>query len=260
MRYVLLALRWWRFLWHALALGGLLFLFGCATVGYKDHFKRGGALLNRDQYTEAEKEFREAIRQTPDSESRQNLAWVYYWLGWSVEKQKRYDDAEQAYREAIRLDPFWAKAHNNLGVVLGLQEKYPEAEKEFREAVRLKPDFAEAHFGLGFAIQEQEEYQQLGEPEYREAIRLKPNYPEAHYRLGCLLQVERKYDEAVQEYREAIRLKPDYLWAIEELAKTLDGSPLMRRKEARPLWERALKLEKRPQAIADIKTRLGEPD
>jgi len=153
-----------------------------------------------------------------------------------------------------------ARKHFDSGNSLLKQRKLSAAEKEFREAVKLKPDFAEAHFGLGFAIQEQEEYQQLAEPEYREAIRLKPNYPVAHYMLGCLLVVERRYDEAVQEYLEAIRLKPDYLWAIEELAKTLDGSPLMRRKEARPLWERALKLEKRPQAIADIKKRLAEPD
>jgi len=152
-----------------------------------------------------------------------------------------------------------ARRHYDTGNSLLKQRKLSAAVKEFREAVRLKPDYAEAHFGLGFAIQEQEEYQQFAEKEYREAIRLKPNYPEAHYMLGCLLVVERKYDVAVQEYREAIRLKPDYLWAIEELAKTLDGGPLMRRMEARPLWERALKLEKRPQAIEDIKKRLAEP-
>jgi tetratricopeptide (TPR) repeat protein len=153
-----------------------------------------------------------------------------------------------------------ARKHFDSGNSLLKQRKLSAAEKEFREAVRLKPDFAEAHFGLGFAIHEQEEYQHLAEPEYREAIRLKPDYPEAHYMLGCLLRVERKYDVAVQEYRKAIRLKPDYLWAIEELAKTLDGGPIMRRMEARPLWERALKLEKRSQAIADIKKRLAEPD
>jgi Flp pilus assembly protein TadD len=137
MKYASLALRWWRLLLTVLALGGLLLLAGCATSGYKDHFKRGGALLRQDQYAEAEKEFREAIRQVPDSESQMNLAWVYYWLGWSVEKQKRYDDAAQAYREAIRLDPNWAKPYSRLGVVLNQQGKLAEAEKVLREAVRV---------------------------------------------------------------------------------------------------------------------------
>jgi len=157
-----------------------------------------------------------------------------------------------------------ARKHFDSGNSLLKQRKLKAAEKEFREAVRLRPEFAEAHFGLGFAIHEAEEYKHLAEPEYREAIRLKPNYPEAYYMLGCLLVAERKYDEAVQEYREAIRLKPDYLWAIEQLAITLDLFPMSERpgshKEARLLWERALKLTKDPRRAETIKQRLAEPD
>jgi len=157
-----------------------------------------------------------------------------------------------------------ARRHYDAGNSLLKQGKLTAAQKEFREAVRLRPDFAEAHFALGIAIHDAEEYKHLAEPEYREAIRLKPNYPEAHYRLGCLLVEERKYDEAVQEYREAIRLKPDYLWAIEQLANTLDLFPMSERpgshKEARLLWERALKLTKDPKRRETIKQRLAEPD
>jgi tetratricopeptide (TPR) repeat protein len=150
-----------------------------------------------------------------------------------------------------------AEKHYQLGDVLREQGKYAEAEREYREAIRLKPDWAEAHFGLGFALKQQEKYAEA-EKEYREAIRLDPDHAEAHYRLGRVLKRFEKTDEEIKEYREAIRLKPDYAEALVVLANRLDD--IGERKEARIFWERASKVEKRPEVVFRIKWRLSQPD
>jgi tetratricopeptide (TPR) repeat protein len=113
------------------------------------------------------------------------------------------------------------KKHNALGNKYTDQARFMEAEKEYREAIRLKPDFAEAHHGLGLVL------------------------------------MVRDREGGLNELREAIRLKPDFLMAIEDLARRLDR--LGRHREARPYWERALKLEKKPWVVDEIKKRLAEP-
>jgi Flp pilus assembly protein TadD len=65
-------------------------------------------------------------------------------------------------------------------------------------------------------------------------------------------------EEAIKEYREAIRLKPDYAEAHYGLGWALDQKG--ERKEARGYFERAVKLEKKPELGEWIKKRLAEPD
>ena len=199
----------------------------------------------------------------------------------------RQEEEMAAYRQAIELNPEDAEAHKRLGNALWQQEKDEEAIAEYREVVRLKPDDAEAHFNLGMALDPQGKTEEEM-AEYREAIRLDPNHVWALVNLASLLDVlimrkeargywvraeklekspewvERikkrlaKPKEAIREYREAIRLNPDDAEALENLAVTLDGKG--ERKEARTLWERAEKLEKRPAWCGRIKQRLVEPD
>jgi tetratricopeptide (TPR) repeat protein len=94
--------------------------------------------------------------------------------------------------------------------------------------------------------------------EFREALRLNPDLAAAHYNLGNAFMMQRSLGEAERAYREAVRLKPDYAEAFSNLGLVLDQQG--RRKEARPFWERALKLEKRPERLGYIQKRLAEPD
>jgi len=75
--------------------------------------------------------------------------------------------------------------------------------------------------------------------------------------LGMALDPQGKTEEEMAEYREAIRLDPNHVWALENFASLLDVQSM--RKEARGYWERALKVEKRPEWVEKIKKRLTEP-
>jgi eukaryotic-like serine/threonine-protein kinase len=140
--------------------------------------------------------------------------------GRSKEAAEAFEQSVAVSREAIRLHPKNAKAHNTLGITLGLQGKHEEAVAEFREAIRLKPNDADANYSLGLALSGQRKLDE-SVAAYREAIRLKPDFPEAHFNLSVVLTGQRKLDEAVAECREAIRVKPGNALAHASLGKAL---------------------------------------
>ena len=45
-----------------------------------------------------------------------------------------------------RVDPFYASAHNNIGIIL---ENWTEAEVHFRETLKIAPSYLGAHVNLG---------------------------------------------------------------------------------------------------------------
>ena len=71
------------------------------------------------------------------------------------------------YQAALRINPDYAEAHYNLGVVYGQQGRTDEAIREYQAALRINPDYAEAHYNLGVV------YWATG-PQLREAIREYP--------------------------------------------------------------------------------------
>ena len=52
----------------------------------------------------------------------------------------KWDEALAECHEALRIDPSYAHAHSNLGVVLLSLGRRDEAVAEFREALRLSPN------------------------------------------------------------------------------------------------------------------------
>jgi len=184
-------------------------------------------------------------------------AQEHYERGKALYNQGKFAEAEKEYREAIRLKPNFVVAHYNLGLALKWSGGGPyEAIKEYREAIRLKPDYAEAHYELAavlYGFGESEE----AIKELREYVRLKPDDAEAHRSLGNVLWWRGTIEEVTKEYREVVRLKPDDAEALWDLAIALDHQD--KRKEARIYWERAEKVEKRPEELEKIKKRLAEP-
>ena len=75
--------------------------------------------------------------------------------------------------------------------------------------ITLKPDYAKAHNNLGILLKEQGRIKEA-EASYAQAIKLKPDYAEAYYNLGVLLQEEERLDEAETSYNHALTLKPDF--------------------------------------------------
>lgn len=122
-------------------------------------------------------------------------------------REGRLTEAEALYREAIRLEPGFADAHGNLGVVFAQQRKLPEAEAAFRLAIRLNPTGTVRYVNLATCLFEQNRFAET-EEWARQAIQLDPTSAEAHHMLGCALEVRNRLEPAEAALREALRINP----------------------------------------------------
>ncbi len=142
-------------------------------------------------------------------------------------------------REAVRLDPSYAVAHKNLGMIL-FETGHPEAGLlEIQEAIRLRPDLDKAHQVLGNILLSTRNYEGAIRA-YHEAIRLNPKYAKAYYNLSVALMDSGQFAKALVALRETDRLAPNQPgvllntgWILNQLGK---------RAEAREYWKRVLPL------------------
>jgi len=150
-----------------------------------------------------------------------NLGEMYRGLG-------RLADAEACYRKALDLDPNYAEAGANLGVLLVASgrmepsaENYlrlgltleklrgrGEAEPVYRRALSLEPDSPKEHHELGLVLE------RLGRLEdavarLQTALALDPAFFEACHNLGNILVRLERFEDAEQSYRSALALRPD---------------------------------------------------
>ncbi|MEE4252281.1 MAG: tetratricopeptide repeat protein [Alcanivoracaceae bacterium] len=64
-------------------------------------------------------------------------------------QQKSYPEAEEVLRQALTVNSSNPYAHNALGLALREQGKFDEARKHYEAAITLDPKYARAHFNLG---------------------------------------------------------------------------------------------------------------
>jgi tetratricopeptide (TPR) repeat protein len=96
------------------------------------------------QFAKADEMYRKLEKAHPnDAELLADWGYSYYLR---VGKE-HYAEAEKLLRRALAIDPKLARAHNDLGLVLGQLERYPEAFNEFRASGLTE---AEAHCDMAF--------------------------------------------------------------------------------------------------------------
>lgn len=87
-------------------------------------------------------ELREAARLAPE----RSEVW-YEWGGYYVH-QENWTEAERCYRECLRIEPDHIRARNNLGVVLLKMNLWEQAEEQLQILVANHPDFASPYLNL----------------------------------------------------------------------------------------------------------------
>ena len=109
----------------------------------------GLVAIQKEDYAEAERQLREALRIDPASiDARGNLASMYV-------KQKKYDAAIRQYMEIDALCPKNSKAFGQMAHAFDLQGSRAEAEVCLRRAIELEPASVSMHKGLGLIQQMQ---------------------------------------------------------------------------------------------------------
>lgn len=146
-----------------------------------------------------------------------SYAPAYNNVGLIFKNTNRLHEAEAFFCRAIKLSPNDCYAYNNLGLVLMDFGNLQKAEECFRRAIEIKPNYSAVYNNLGTVL---EEICHLTEAEaaYRRGIQINPNYPELHYNLGTFLRVIKDFEQAEKHLCRAIELHPDYLEANFSLA------------------------------------------
>jgi Flp pilus assembly protein TadD len=133
-----------------------------------------GAILERQRrYDEAVDHVKSAIG------INSQCAWLYDHLGtiYSQMGPERIFDAQEAFRRAVAIDPDFAKARANLGVVLAKRDRFDEAIAHLRTAAQLSPDDADIRKNLAIALVNAGRYDEAME-EIERAVKLRPGAPE----------------------------------------------------------------------------------
>jgi tetratricopeptide (TPR) repeat protein len=123
-----------------------------------------------------------------------------------------WEDAIEAYQRVVALEPSYAAAWNNLGLLHHRMGQYTEAQEAYEAALRAQPTCAEAAYNLGSLCED------LGELPasiryYLRALELSPDYPDAHFNLAGVLGKSGRGREAVPHWRRYLELDAESPWA-----------------------------------------------
>jgi len=148
------------------------------------------------------------------SQAEASNALYPYWLGRIDYDGHLYPSARQHLQLAVTLDPKFAKAWDNLGLVAYYLNENDNAIADFRKAIDLEKDLTHpsAWPYLNLAITEQF----LGrnkeaEEHLRAAIALSDNFAQAHFQLGTVLEESNQLAEAANEQEKAAALDAGYM-------------------------------------------------
>jgi tetratricopeptide (TPR) repeat protein len=132
----------------------------------------------------------------------------------------RLEEAAASLQRALILQPGFADALNNLGVVHELRLRPADAALCYQKAIAANPQLASAHSNLGNALQK------LGHPEdaiacYQKALALHPDFADAHFNLGNVLAECGRLQPAIDCFDTAARLNPGNADAHFNMGNTL---------------------------------------
>jgi tetratricopeptide (TPR) repeat protein len=125
---------------------------------------------------------------------------------------EQWAEAVEAYQRVVAIDPGYAAAWNNLGLLQHRVGHYGEAQDAYEAALRADPTCAQARYNLGSLLED------LGElpasiRAYESAVALAPDYADAHFNLAGVLEKAGRTREAAGHWRRYLQLDPHSPWA-----------------------------------------------
>jgi len=183
-----------------------------------DHYYRGLAWSEKNEYDKAIAEYTENIRIDP--------AYVaaYHARGCAWSAKNEHDKAIADFTEAIRLSPTYAAAYCGRGWAWGAKRDIDKAMSDFTEAIRLNPKFSVAYYNRGIAWVAKKELDE-GITDFTSAVRVDAKNIPAFIERGNIWFSKREFDKAIADYNEAIRLAPQLADAYNNRAWLLATCP-----------------------------------
>ncbi len=141
-----------------------------------------------------------------------------YNLGAVLDKQGRWEEAQARYARALEINPFHARAMNNMAVGLDRHGQTGQALPLFERAIAISPASAEFYVNYGSALIQQRRFDDavrvLGQ-----AVGLDPRAPNAHNNLGIALAQRGDLGRAREAFTQALALDPGHVNARRNLER-----------------------------------------
>lgn len=188
---------------------------------------------NYDRLMRQQDELKMRLAQAVNSEARKQMQLelvrneqeftAVQWLekGHDYLNRQEYDKAIAAYSQAIALNPKYADALCNRGVVYGLKGQDDLAVVDYGLAIAMNPRYELAYFNRANTYARNDR-SDLAFADYNRAIALNPQNAEAYNGRGAAYGDNGQYNQAIADYDRAIALDPKYVIAYFNKALTCD--------------------------------------
>src|SRR5947207_5182321 len=143
--------------------------------------------------------------------SEQAETWFERASEWDSDPAQ-WDDAIDAYHRVVAIDPTYAAAWNNLGLLLHRMGRYDEARDSYESALAQDATCCEAVYNLGSLAEDRGELEEAVRC-YRQALALSPDYGDAHFNLAGALARSGRADEAIAHWQRYLQLDAGSPWA-----------------------------------------------
>jgi tetratricopeptide (TPR) repeat protein len=117
--------------------------------------ERADLFMARKSYAEALDYYQRALKECKFKDPR-----LWNKKGIAHSNLQEFDQARRAYREAIRLKKDFAEAYNNIGTTYYLTEKPKKALKWYRQAIHYNSGNPAFHYNLGTALYATKKYEE----------------------------------------------------------------------------------------------------
>ncbi|MGH9675170.1 MAG: tetratricopeptide repeat protein [Bryobacteraceae bacterium] len=159
--------------------------------------ERGNRHFEENRPDRAAADYERAIALQPE------FAEAFYNLGVLRMSENRVAEARDCYLAAIARNAAYAEAHNNLGnVQLALGELEP-ALAAYHRALEIRPDYLEARYNLGIALQNADRFEEA-RAVYGDVLARDPWHADAHNNLGGIALAENRVRDAIAHYQRAL--------------------------------------------------------
>ena len=137
------------------------------------------------------------------------------WFERASEKEgdpAQWEEAIEAYRRVVAIDPTYAAAWNNLGLLLHRMGQYDDAQRAYATALQQDENCCQAAYNLG-SLHEDRGDVELAVRHYRLALELAPDYADAHFNLAAALSRSGRSSDALRHWQRYLELDEGSPWA-----------------------------------------------
>jgi tetratricopeptide (TPR) repeat protein len=190
-------------------------LFGCQTIqnaslpddpsskmSVTERYNRGRSFIDSDLYDSAIEDFNETLKADPFYAPAHNSLGVVW------KEKGEYELAIAEFGKAIALDPTLTEAYNNRGVTSFIVNDYDNAVEDFNTIIQqTNPILAAAYNNRGIIWKNKGEYAKAI-VDYTRAIEINPKLASAYHDRGNAWGKKGNYDQAISDFDKALEIVP----------------------------------------------------